>query len=189
MVLGDQSRRIIAHNNENGGWGDVAPNDDYEMRYYDLTREREGVVLAQDYRTDSGNSDFFNMFHNEYSDKEWRAKWETRDGLEDNDAVANGSIFSYASGKVDTESRNRTEYREITSLRAGADLQLTDRSRLEFEFFTSDAEQDDRDRQAVIFRSDTIDEAFTYDNSDPEKPIVTFPATFYVPSTFNLKAF
>ena len=189
VVLSDQSRRIIAHNNENGGWGDVAPNDDYEMRYYDLTREREGVVLALDYRTDSGNSYFFNMFHNEYSDKEWRAKWETRDGLEDNDAVATGSVFSYANGKVDTESRNRTEYREITSLRAGADLQLTDRSRLEFEVFTSEAEQDDRDRQAVIFRSDTIDEAFTYDNSDPEKPIVTFPATFYDPSTFNLKAF
>ena len=34
LVVSDQSRRIIANNNENGGWGDTVPNDDYEMRYY-----------------------------------------------------------------------------------------------------------------------------------------------------------
>jgi TonB-dependent receptor len=45
VVLSDQSRRIVAHNNENGGWGDSTPNDDYEMRYYDLTRDREGIVV------------------------------------------------------------------------------------------------------------------------------------------------
>ncbi|GJL65419.1 MAG: TonB-dependent receptor [Nitrospirales bacterium] len=189
LVLSDQSRRIIAHNNENGGWGDVAPNDDYEMRFYDLTREREGVVLALDYRADSGNSYFAHVFHNEYSDTEWRAKWETRDGLEDNDAVINGSVFSYANSKVDTESRNRTELREITSLRLGANFEFDNGSRAELEFFTSEAEQDDRDRQAVIFRSDTIDEAITYDNSNQKKPVVTFPSVFYDPSTFNLNAF
>ncbi len=189
VVLSDQSRRIIAHNNENGGWGDVAPNDDYEMRWYDLTREREGVVLALDYQAASGNSYFAHVFHNEYSDREWRAKWETRDGLEDNDAVIDGSVFSYANSKVDTESRNRTETREITSLRLGANFQINDRSRAEVEFFASEAEQDDRDRQAVIFRSDTIDEPITYDNSNQKKPVVSFPGVFYDPSTFNLDAF
>jgi TonB-dependent receptor len=189
VVLSDQSRRIIAHNNENGGWGDLAPNDDYEMRFYDLTREREGVVLALDYRADSGNSYFAHIFHNEYSDTEWRAKWETRDGLEDNDAEINGSVFSYANSKVDTESRNRTELREITSLRLGANFQFNDRSRAELEFFTSEAEQDDRDRQAVIFRSDTIDEPITYDNSKTKKPVVTFPGAFYDSASFNLDAF
>jgi TonB-dependent receptor len=189
LVMSDQERHIIAHNNENGGWGDVAPNDDFETRYYDLTREREGVVLALDYRSDSGNSYFAHVFHNEYSDQEWRAKWETRDGLEDNEPLINGSVFSYADSKVDTESRNRTELREITSLRLGASLQLNDRNRMDVEFFASEAEQDDRDRQAVIFRSDTIDQPITYDNSDPKKPVVTFPSAFYDPSNFALDAF
>src|SRR5690606_9502289 len=38
LVLSDQTRRIVAHNNETGGYGLVAPDDDYEMRYYDLER-------------------------------------------------------------------------------------------------------------------------------------------------------
>ena len=189
VVLSDQSRRIIAHNNENGGWGDVAPNDDYEMRYYDLTRDRQGVVLALDYRADSGNSYFLNVFHNEYSDVEWRAKWETRDGLEDNDAQINGSVYTYADGKVDTESRNRTELREITSVRLGGEFVFSEGSRLEAELFTSEAEQDDRDRQALIFRSDNLGEAFTYNNADPQQPVVTFPSAFYDASNFPLKAF
>ena len=37
FVITDSTRRIIAHNNENGGWGSSYPNDDYEMRYYDLS--------------------------------------------------------------------------------------------------------------------------------------------------------
>ena len=189
LVLSDQSRHIVAHNNENGGWSTTAPNDDYETRFYDLTRERQGVVLALDYRSDNGNSYFVNVFHNEYSDEEWRAKWETRDGLEDNDPVVTGSVFSYADSKVDTEGRNRTEIREITSLRLGGSFQLNDQNRMELEFFSSHAEQDDGDRQAVIFRSDTIDQPITYDNTDPKKPVVTFPAAFYNASTFNMKAF
>lgn len=188
LVLSDQERRIIAHNNENGGWSDNAPNDDYETRFYDLTRERQGVVLALDYHANNGNTYFAHVFHNEYSDEEWRAKWETRDGLEDNDAVINGSVFSYADSKVDTESRNRTEIRDITSLRLGTTFSFNERNHVEAEIFMSEAEQDDGDRQAVIFRSSTVDEPITYDNSDPKKPVVTFPSAFYDPSIFAMKA-
>ena len=51
------------------------------------------------------------------------------------------------------------------------------------------AEQDDRDRQALIFRSDNLGEAFTYNNSDPQQPVITFPSAFYDASNFPLKAF
>jgi TonB-dependent receptor len=106
LVLSDQTRRIVAHNNENGGWGDIAPNDDYEMRFYDLERDRSGIVLNLDYVADSGNNYYLHMFHNEYVDEKWRAKWETRDGLEDNAPVINGNVFSYANSKVDTEGKS-----------------------------------------------------------------------------------
>lgn len=188
LVLSDQTRRIVAHNNENGGWSDVAPNDDYEMRFYDLEREREGVILNLDYRTDSGNSFYFHLFHNEYKDTEWRAKWETRDGLEDNEPVISGSVFSYADSKVDTESRNRTEVREITSLQLGTSFQLNDRNRVDLELFSSEAEQDDRDRQTAIFRSSRVASPITYDNSNYRKPTVSFPQEFYNPDIFSLNA-
>ncbi len=188
VVLSDQTRRIIGENNEVGGWGQVAPDDDFELRFYDLERERQGVVLALDYRQNSGNSYFAHFFHNEYSDTEWRAKWETRDGLEDNDPVINGSTFTYANTRVDSESRNRTEERTITSVRLGGDFQLSDASLLEVELFQSEAEQDDRDRQAVIFRSSTINEPIVFNNSDPRRPVVTFAPGFYDPSIFKLNA-
>jgi TonB-dependent receptor len=189
LVLSDQTRQIIAHNNENGGWGDTAPNDDYETRFYDLERDREGVVLALDYRANNGNSYFAHVFHNEYSDTEWRSKWETRDSLEDNDPVINGSVLSYANGRVDSESRNRTELREITSLRLGGNFQLTGKSLLEVELFASQAEQDDGDRQAVVFRSGQSNEPILYDNSDSKRPNVIFPADLYEASAFELNAF
>lgn len=189
LVLSDQTRRIIAHNNESGGWGDVAPNDDFETRFYDLERERQGVVLALDYRADSGNSYFAHVFHNEYSDTEWRAKWETRDTLEENEPVINGSSFIYDNARADTESRNRTELREITSLRIGGEFVINENQRLELEFFGSEAEQDDRDRQALIFRSAEVDDVITYNNSDNQAPSVTFPSALYDPSIFALNAF
>ncbi|MDF1765335.1 MAG: TonB-dependent receptor [Gammaproteobacteria bacterium] len=188
LVLSDQTRRIIAHNNETGGWGDAAPNDDFETRFYDLERDRSGIVLNLDYVADSGNTYYAHMFHNEYTDTEWRAKWETRDGLEDNEAVVNGSVFSYADSKVDTEGKNRTEIRTIDSAQFGAKFVLNDRSNLDIEFFMSQAEQDDTRSYNAIFRSGKVNSPITYDNSDPQKPVVTFPSEFANAGLFNLKA-
>jgi len=188
VVLSDQTRRIVAHNNEVGAWSEFAPNDDYEMRFYDLERDRRGVVLNLDFQATSGNSYYAHLFQNEYVDEEWRAKWETRDGLEDNAPTINGNTFSYANSKIDSEGRNRTETREIRSMQLGTRLQLDKSNRLEAELFKSEAEQDDRGRYNVIFRSGTIDSPIIYDNSDPKKPGVSYPVEFYDPANFGLKA-
>ena len=188
VVLSDQTRRIVAENNETGGWGAEAPNNDYEMRFYDLERERSGIVLNLDFVSDSGNTYYAHLFHNEYTDTEWRAKWETRDGLEDNDPVINGSVFSYANSRVDTEGKNRTEIRQIDSAQIGAKFEINERSGVEIEFFTSQAEQDDTQSYNAIFRSGKINQPITYDAADSQKPTVTFPAAFYNANNFNLKA-
>ena len=188
-VISDQSRRIIAHNNENGGWGDTAPDDDYEMRYYDLTRDREGLVLNIDYHTDSGNKYYAHIFHNEYVDTEWRAKWETRDILEE-DPTPNGNVFSYSGdAEVDSEGKNRTETRTIDTIQLGAEIELNDRNRIEFSLFSSEAEQDDSDLFDLTFRGEAADQTFAYDNSNPQRPVVTFPAFFYNPDNLILDAY
>jgi len=143
LVLSDQTRRIIAHNNENGGWGDDSPNDDYEMRFYDMEREREGIVLNLDYRNSEGDLFYAHIFHNEYLDTEYRGKWEVRDAMEDNEAVANGNIFSYATSRFDTEARWRPETREISAGQIGAEWTLDNGSNVKVEVFGSRAEQDD----------------------------------------------
>jgi len=189
VVLSDQSRRIVAHNNENGGWSDIAPNDDYEMRYYDLERERQGIVVNLDYQSNGGARAYLRTFHNEYMDTEYRGKWETRDGLEDNEPVINGSVFSYADSKVDTEARWRPEKREISSMQLGTEWRHANGGNVTLELFGSRSEQNDTQKYAVIYRSGKVKSPIHYDNSDPQKPVVSFPAEFSDPATFPLKAF
>ena len=189
LVLSDQTRRIIAHNNENGGWGDDSPNDDYEMRFYDMEREREGIVLNLDYRNSEGDLFYAHMFHNEYLDTEYRGKWEVRDAMEDNEAVANGSIFSYATSRFDTEARWRPETREISAGQIGAEWTLDNGSNVKVEIFGSRAEQDDTNKFATIYRSDELDQPLFYDNSNPKQPVLTYPSEFLNPGTFGLKVF
>lgn len=189
LILSDQSRRIVSHNNETGGWGDQAPNDDIEWRYYDLVRDRQGVVLNLDYMTNSGSSFYARMFHNEYSDEEYRGKFETRDGLEDNDAVISGNTFTYANTKVDTEVRPRVEVREISSLQLGTEFVLQNGSDIRLEVFGSRAEQDDTNRVNAIYRSGLVDSPLTWDNSNPRLPVLNFAPDFYDPANYKLKAF
>lgn len=93
FVVTDSTRRIIAHNNENGGWCASYPNDDYEMRYYDLERERGGIVLNLDYRTANGTEYYLHTFYNDYTDTELRQKFETRDVLENDPTSVEGQVF------------------------------------------------------------------------------------------------
>ncbi|WP_299594665.1 TonB-dependent receptor [uncultured Microbulbifer sp.] len=186
MVVSDQSRRIVARNNETGGWSDEAIDSDFEMRHYDLERERQGVVLNFDYQADSGNSYFARFFHNEYTDTEDRAKWETR-SLED-DAIIEGDIATYPTQRMDTESRPRVEVRSISSAQFGGEFQLSERSSLKAEIFGSQAEQDDTNKWNAIYRSIELDTPMTYDNSDPKKPVLNYAPELYDPQNYFLKA-
>lgn len=190
LTVSYQNRRIIAHNNETGGWGvdSVALNTDYEMRYYDLEREREGIVLNLDYRGANDQRYYAKFFHNEYTDTEWRAKWEVRKSFEGSNTVA-GNIFTYPNQRMDTESRARAESRTISSAQLGTEVRLSDKLALKAEVFGSAAEQDDTDAAAVIFRSSSIKTPFTFDNSNPRKPVLNYTAALYLPASYELNAF
>ncbi len=187
VVLSDQSRRIEAHNNENGGWGPDFPNDDYEMRFYDLTRERQGIVLNLDYMTDSGSTYYAHFFYNKYDDTEYRGKWETRDVLEDYTPLATADGYTYEASRMDTEGRFRIEARTVSALQIGTTFELDNGTNVAMELFGSQAEQDDRARFATIFRSDEINTPISY-GGDTRTPIVTFPAYFYDPANFEANA-
>ena len=189
LILSDQERRIIAHNNEMGGWSDVAPNDDYEMRFYDLTRERQGIVFNLDFASEAGHTYYLHSLHNEYTDTEYRGKWEIRDGFEDNDPVITGNSFTYANTRVDNEARDREEVRTISSVQIGADFSFENGSTLKVEVFGSRAEQDDQDQGNVIWRSSRVNTPITFDNSNPKKPVLNFASDFYDPSNYRLRAF
>lgn len=187
LTLSDQTRRIVAHNTETGGWGEEAIDSDWEMRFYDLERERQGVVLNLDFHADGGNKYYARMFHNEYTDTEDRAKWEVRRAMEE-DAVIDGDNFIYPFQRVDTESRPRVEVRSISSFQLGGDFVINDSVNLKAEIFASEAEQDDTDKWNGIYRSRQINQPLVYDNSDPKKPVVNFLPDFYDPAAFSFQA-
>ena len=188
LIVSDQTRRIQTHNNETGGWSATAPNNDYEMRFYDLTRDRSGVVFNLDYLASSGLTLYAHMFHNEYTDTEYRGKWETRDGL-GTVPVINGSTYTYASTKMDNEARDRKEKRTISSMQVGTELILQSGSTMKLELFGSRAEQDDTDQVNAVYRSGTIKKPLVYDNSNPKKPVLSYAPEFYDAANFKLKAF
>lgn len=189
FILSDQERHIVTHNNETGGWSATAPNSDYEMRFYDLTRERSGLVLNLDYKANSGQEIYLHMLHNEYTDTEYRGKWETRDGLEDNEPVISGSSFTYADTKMDNEARDREEVRTISSMQLGTDFELNNGATIKMEVFGSRAEQDDQDQVNVVYRSGKVSTPLVWANNNPKKPVLNFAPEFYDPANFDLKAF
>mgnify|MGYP006075800731 CR=1 FL=1 len=187
VSLSDQSRRIVAQNNEMGGWSDTAPNNDYEMRFYDIERERQGAVVNIDYLGVEGNRYYLHLFHNEYTDVEYRAKWETRAALQET-PLTSGSTFIYPFSRMDTEARQREEIRKIQSFQVGTEFQLNGETQVAVELFGSQAEQDDTDKWNVIFRSSELATPLTFDNSNPKKPILGYASDFYDAGTFKLKA-
>ncbi len=188
LTLSDQTRRIVSKNNETGGWGEEAINTDYEMRYYDLERERQGAVLNFDYHANSGNKYYARFFHNEYTETEDRAKWEVRRVME-KDVVVEGNIATYAAQRIDTEARPRVELRSISSAQFGGEFQLSERTILKAEIFGSEAEQDDTNKWNIVYRSDELKTPLTYDNSNPRKPVLNFDPAFYDPANLKLNAF
>ena len=87
LVLGYtyQDKHIISNNNETGyePWG-IADNGnqylsrDWEMRFYDLSRQREGLTVDLDFALDDQTNFFLNYLSNEYTDDELRHKDEYR---------------------------------------------------------------------------------------------------------------
>ncbi|MFA5631424.1 MAG: TonB-dependent receptor [Porticoccaceae bacterium] len=188
LTLSDQTRRIVAENSETGGWGEESIDSDWEMRHYDLERERQGIVLNLDFHANSGNKYYLRMFHNEYTDTEDRSKWEVRRAMEE-DAQIDGDIYTYPFQRVDTESRPRVEVRTISSFQLGGEFQFSDRSTLRAEVFASEAEQDDTDKWNGIYRSRQLNNTpLTYDNSNPKKPVVNFAQELYDPANFAFNA-
>lgn len=182
--LNYQNLGIESHNNEIGGWGEedglIVPNDDFEQRFYDIDRERLGLVVNVDYQLSDATELYFRSLYNRYVDDEVRNKWEF--ALGDFDISANGDIYTYDFLELDPEEdgiepadaevRLREEVRQIQTYSVGG---VTERGPWSFNYEASYAygEEDDSNNHDVTFRFDETS-AFgplVLDNSSPETPV------------------
>ena len=183
-----ENREITSHNNESGGWGvDDATgfylmDDDYEMRYYNLTRERLGLSVNLDFRLD--NTDLYiKTFYNQYEDAEQRNKFELK-GIDDivDDGMytvsQTGAIYA-GELEVENESRPRIEERTIEKYSFGGITSLDDGLEIQYEISYSSATEQDTDRQNAVFNAE-IDANHYIDWSNPEEPYVDFASAGFL---------
>ena len=153
------SKQIVTYNNETGfpAWdtddGNIFLDDDWEMRFYDLTRERTGITYDIDMIIDDDTSIYANFLYNKYDDEELRNK-------EEFGSLRTGNVYAGSSEinrvRRDAEVRKRIETREIKTVILGGET-LINGWYTEVQFSHSYAEENDTDNVDVTFRSDRID--------------------------------
>ncbi|KCZ66200.1 hypothetical protein L53_02445 [Hyphomonas sp. L-53-1-40] len=195
--LNYQKLGIVAHNNEIGEWGfdddlnAYVPNDDYEMRWYDLTRERVGLVFNVDYRMTENTELYLRTLFNQYTDDEVRNKFEFRDLAEEGVSI-DGNNYNFNFAEVDAEVRQREETRNIQTYALGGKTYAGSWT-VDYEVSYAYAEEDDSNNHDVAFRSDDMDgdSIIVWDNSDPKKPRLTGTGVDFVydPSSYEMDAF
>ena len=175
-------KQVVTYNNETGfpAWklisGNYAIDDDFESRYYDLTRERLGITYDIDYRINDESSIYANILWNEYVDDELRYKDEYKMREEQNNVTATGSTITEI--RRDSETRVREEVRTIRTFILGGNT-IVNGWDAEFALSSSFAEEDDTDNVDAKFRSSTFDAGDcggpcgSFDYSDPQKPRMT----------------
>ena len=174
-------KQVVTYNNETGfpAWaatgGNYAIDDDFESRYYDLTRERLGITYDIDYRINDESSMYANILWNEYVDDELRYKDEYGK-LKNSNVTATGSTITEI--RRDAEVRVREEVRTIRTFILGGNT-IVNGWDAEFAFSNSFAEEDDTDNVDAKFRSSTFKAAAcggpcgSFDYSNPQIPRMT----------------
>ena len=174
-------KQVVTYNNETGfpAWaatgGNYAIDDDFESRYYDLTRERLGITYDIDYRINDESSMYANILWNEYVDDELRYKDEYGK-LKNSNVTATGSTITEI--RRDSETRVREEVRTIRTFILGGNTIINGWD-ADFAYSNSFAEEDDTDNVDAKFRSSTFKAAAcggpcgSFDYSNPQKPRMT----------------
>ncbi len=184
------SKDIVAFNNETGfGWNNGVMNDDYEMRYYELTRERYGFTYDVDFAVGDDRL-FVNLFWNQYDDSELRWKDEYGDlGKQVLSTSASGMVVNEV--KHDAETRVREETRTIAAFNLGYETELSEwaiDSMVSYSF----AEEDDSNNAEANFRTKyrNGDKVTTINWSNPQRPYLTpADASLYDPAEMDFDGF
>lgn len=144
------SREIESFNNETGyGWADGYMNDDWEMRWYDVQRERYGFSYDLSHVTADNNLLWMSLFYNEYDETETRFKNEYGK-IKFSSALPNGVVSSRV--RHDAETRQRHETRSIGALTAGYEFVVSGWD-ADVQGSYSWAEEDDSDNADITFRN------------------------------------
>ena len=194
VSLSYQNLNIESHNNEIAEWGfdddtgRIIPNDDYEQRWYDIQRERIGLVANVDWRVNESTDLYLRTLFNRYEDDEDRNKFEVRE-FDEEIIAADANSVSIRRGEVDAEVRQRKEIREIQTYSVGGKT-LTGLWTFEYQGSYAFATEDDSDNHDARFRSgpeqrDSDVGSVTLDYSNPQQPVLSGQALGFLQDASN----
>ena len=164
------SRQILSHNNETGfGWEDGYMNDDYEMRWYDVERERYGLSYDISHTTDT-TVYFANVLYNKYDEAETRHKHEYGKIKATDTVIENGIETSRV--RHDAETKRRYETRSLGAVNLGFET-MAESYILDGQVSYSFAEEDDSDNADITFRNYDKDFGGSFEWSQPRLPTFT----------------
>lgn len=182
------SRNIKSYNNETGfGWEDGLMNDDYEMRWYDVKRERYGLSYDINTMLQSGTVLWANLLYNQYDETETRFKNEYGKIKATDTVIANGVESSRI--RHDVETKQRFEVRTIGAVNFGIETDVADWA-VDAQVSHSWAEEDDSDNADITFRNYDKEFGGVFEWSNPRLPTVSaYDAGLRDPANLEFDAF
>ena len=129
--LSNQKREFGSDNAEvDGGWetGESVPYPgEFELRNYDLTRERTSIVFNLDFDASESTNLYLRTTYSDFSDQEYRSRVENKFEDPDFDTVRSsggGAFFDPSTGdpfEVDRDIKDRLEEQTIYAIAAGGE--------------------------------------------------------------------
>lgn len=183
LSVSDQERRFGSDNVEvDGGWDfdeSVPFPGEYELRNYDLTRERTSVVFNLDFDASESTDLYLRTTFSEFSDQEYRARVENK--FEDgafSDAASGGDSFLVNGTpddeyEVDRDIKDRLESQTIYALAAGGET-LAGPWSFEYQLSYAFAEEEEPDRIDTDFRQGFDFGSFGLNITDAITPTLIF---------------
>lgn len=172
--------------------------EQYEMRDYQVERERLSAALNIDYRL-GGNTDLYlRTLFNDFSDAEKRSRVEaTFEDAELLGIVDQPRVAGFTEGdeiEFDRDIKDREETQQIWSIQAGGETRV-DSLTFDYQLAYSHSEEEESDRLDTDFRADDVgdvtdDALIGLQLVNPQRPRLVFldPTTtayFYDPDNFE----
>ena len=160
--ISDQERSFGSDNVEtDGGWetGTSVPfPGEFELRNYDIVRERTSVVFNLDFDASESTNLFLRTTYSDFSDQEYRSRVENK--FEDPDFLSSstdgGAFFDASTGdpfEVDRDIKDRLETQEIYAIAVGGETFMGPWT-FDYQLAFASAEESEPNRLDVDFRAE-----------------------------------
>ncbi len=138
-----------------------------QLRHYDITRTRISVSPTLDYRFNENSRLYLKGMYNSFKDDETR-----RRKIYDLEDPLNATYYLF--GGVEHDVKDRVKRQELSTIALGGEQKLG-RVTLDYQLFYAHAQEREPDRLEARFESPGQAITISFDVSDPDYPMATFP--------------